>query len=251
MIEPLLRYVAQTQSTNDDVMALISAHTPHGTAIYAGAQSGGRGRQGRAWVSPPGANLALSVAIMGESWAPLLRLVPLAVGVAMAGVIERTCGVEVGLKWPNDLYLSDKKIGGILCEGVHAGTRFLGAVAGVGVNLNMSAEHLPEEVRAVATSVLDVSGKETPLDAFAMAAHRAILDELEALRSGGKKALLDGFSARDISKGRTVEILATGKFGTASGVDRDGGLIVRFSDGSAQTLHSGEVHLLRKSPQAT
>lgn len=244
-MEALLRYVEETKSTNDDVMTLILEHAPHGSAVYAGSQTGGRGRQGRAWVSPPGANLALSIAIVGDSWAPLLRLVPLAVGVAMARVLEGQCGVKAGLKWPNDLYVNDKKVGGILCEGVHAGTRFMGAVAGIGVNLNMSADIFPEDVRQIATTVLDEAKCETDLAKFAAAAHRTILQELDALRSGGRKELLEAFAERDISRGRTVEILSSGRFGIADGIDRDGGLLVRFSDGSTQTVHSGEVHLHR------
>lgn len=245
MIEPLLGYVEETPSTNDDVMALILEHAPHGRAIYAGAQTGGRGRQGRAWVSPKGANLALSVAIVGPQWSPLLRLIPLAVGVAIAELLEAQCHVQVGLKWPNDLYVNGRKIGGILCEGVHAGTRFVGAVAGVGINLNAPRASFPEDVREIATSVIEESQQTIDVHRFAAAAHRAILHELDALHSQGRKPLLDRFAQRDISKGRTVEILSSGKLGIAEGIDRDGALLVRFPDGELHALHSGEVHLHR------
>lgn len=245
MIAPLLRYVEETVSTNDDVMALVLADTPHGTAVYAGVQTAARGRQGRPWFSAPNTNLALSVALIGERFAPWLGLIPLAVGVAMAERIQHDFGVNVGLKWPNDLYVQDKKIGGILCEGVQTSARFRGAVAGVGINLNVAADDFPSDVRAIATSIHIETGVTVDVERFAAAARTAILTEVEALASGGRDALLKRWEQRDVTRGRRVLVVSTGQQGYAEGIERDGALRVWLDSGERVALRSGEVHLLR------
>lgn len=244
-MEALLRYVEETQSTNDDVMALIMADVSHGTAIYAGVQHQARGRQGRPWFSPRDRNLALSVAIVGERYAPYLPLIPLAVGVAMAELLQTQTGLAIQLKWPNDLLIDGKKIGGILCEGVQTGLRFRGAVAGVGINLNVSEDELPQELRAIATSVLIETGQELSLQMVAASARTRIVEEIEALTSGGKDNLLRRWESHDVTRGRQVEVLSTGQLGTAEGLEKDGALRVRLEDGSMLTVRSGEVHLRR------
>lgn len=247
MIAPLLRYVAETVSTNDDVMRLVLEDTPHGTAVYAGVQTAARGRQGRPWFSAPNTNLALSVALIGERFAPWLALIPLAVGVAMAERLATDFGIDVGLKWPNDLYLDGKKIGGILCEGVQTSARFRGAVAGVGVNLNVDEADFPDDVRALATSVRMATGRTVDLERFAAASRTAILQEVEALASGGRDALLKRWEARDVTRGRRVLVVQSGAEGYAEGIDRDGALRVWLDSGERVALRSGEVHLLRTS----
>lgn len=243
MIPPLLRYVEETASTNDDVMRLVMDGAPHGTAVYAGTQRQGRGRQGRAWHSPKDRNLALSVAIVGERFASSLPLLPLAVGVAMAELLEAEFQLPVQLKWPNDLLVDGKKLGGILCEGAQVGVRFLGAVAGVGVNLNIEHDELPEDLRGRATSVRIEGGELVALEPFAATARLRIVEEAETLASGGRDALIARWQRRDVTRGREVEVLQTAEVGVAEGIERDGGLRVRMPDGRLSVVRSGEVHL--------
>lgn len=243
MIPPLLRYVEETASTNDDVMRLVMEGAPHGTAVYAGAQRQGRGRQGRAWHSPKDRNLALSVAVVGERFASSLPLLPLAVGVAMAELLEAEFDLPVQLKWPNDLLVDGKKLGGILCEGVQVGVRFVGAVAGVGVNVNLERGELPEDLRDRATSVRIEGGELASLGPLAATARLRIVEEAEALASGGRDALLARWQRRDVTRGREVEVLQSGEVGVAEGIERDGGLRVRMADGRLSVVRSGEVHL--------
>lgn len=251
MIEPLLRYVEETTSTNDDVMQRVLDNAPHGTAIYAGVQRQARGRQGRPWFSAPNQNLALSVAIVGESYAPYLALIPLAVGVAIAELLEAQSGLHIELKWPNDLLYQGKKLGGILCEGVQTGLVFRGAVAGVGVNLNVRAEDLPAELQEQATSILIESGQSLSLQQVAALARARIIQEVEALASGGRDNLLARWQTRDVTRGRYVDILSTGQSGTAEGIERDGALRVRLASGELVAVRSGEVHLRRPASSAS
>lgn len=245
MIDSFLRYVEETNSTNDDMMRRMLDGAPHGAAIYAGAQRQGRGRQGRPWAGSPGQNLAISVAIVGERYRTHLPMIPLAVGVAMAELLSGHTNLHVDLKWPNDLLYDGKKLGGILCEGVHQGTRFLGAVVGVGINLNMTPEDFPEDLADLATSVRVSTGQSVDVDAFAESARLAIVAEIDTLMLGGRSALLARWEKRDVTRGRRVRILATDQIGTADGMARDGALHVRLDTGTLVSVRSGEVHLLR------
>lgn len=245
MIDSFLRYVEQTDSTNDDMMRRMLDGAPHGAAIYAGAQRRGRGRQGRPWAGAPGQNLAISVAIVGERYMTHLPMIPLAVGVAMADLLTARTHLNVELKWPNDLLYDGKKLGGILCEGVHQGTRFMGAVVGVGINLNMMPEDFDDELSQIATSVRVCTGEAIDVDSFAESARLAIVAEVDTLVLGGRTALLTRWEKRDVTRGRRVHILATDQIGTADGVARDGALNVRLDTGKLLSVRSGEVHLLR------
>lgn len=245
MIDSFLTYVPQTDSTNDDMMRRVLEGAPHGAAIYAGTQTHGRGRQGRPWTSAPDQNLALSVGIVGARYAPHLTMIPLAVGVAIAELLEATASVPTHLKWPNDLLVDGKKIGGILCEGVHQGARFKGAVVGVGVNLNMTPEDLLNAQLIDATSVRAQTQTITHVQSFAERARLRIVAEIDALLDGGKTQLLARWKTRDVTQGRRVHILLDNSVGIAEGIDRDGSLVVRLNDGTSKHVRSGEVHLLK------
>lgn len=245
MIEAFLSYVEETTSTNDDMMRRILEDAPHGSAIYAGTQHKGRGRQGRPWAGAPKQNLALSVGIVGRQYAPHLTMIPLAVGVAMAEQIEANTGIHTDLKWPNDLLVNQKKLGGILCEGVHQGTQFKGAVIGVGINLNMHDEDLERAALPMATSLRIESGQTVDVDTFAERARLRIVQEVDALLSGGRAQLLARWTQRDVTQGRRVHLLNDDRYGTAEGIDREGALRVRLDDGRYVHVRSGEVHLLQ------
>lgn len=245
MIEAFLSYVEETASTNDDMMRRVLEGAPHGSAIYAGTQHKGRGRQGRPWAGASKQNLALSVGIVGAHFAPHLTMIPLAVGVAMAELIDAHIGVHADLKWPNDLLVQGKKLGGILCEGVHQGTQFKGAVIGVGINLNMDADDFLHADLPDATSIRVETQRTVDVDTFAERARLRIVAEVDALLAGGRAELLARWTARDVTQGRRVHILAKDSYGTAEGIDRDGALRVRLDDDTQISVRSGEVHLLK------
>lgn len=239
----LLQYVEETASTNDDLMRQVIAGAPHGTGIYAGAQNKGKGRQGRAWHSPKGMNLALSVAIVGPQFARDLPMLPLAVGVAIAELLESQYGIQTQLKWPNDLLIDERKLGGILCEGAQVGATFKGAIAGVGLNLNGTLEDYPEDLHERIITLRMIRGDIIDVATSAGSARRRIVEEAEALAGGGKESLLERWRARDVTHGREVEWLQDGRVGIAEGIDNSGALRLRFDDGSLALVRSGEVHL--------
>lgn len=217
-------HLRETTSTNDRARELAADGAPHGTLVTAGVQSAGRGRQGRHWSAPPGRALLMSV-VLREPHA----LLPLAAAVAVA----RACGPEARVKWPNDVQIAGRKVAGILAEGrPQEGW----AVLGVGINVAVRDEDLPEELRGTAAG-LGLTPAEVP------AALARVLAELGAALTLPRHELLRAWRARDALLGRRVGW--NGGDGIAAGIDDGGRLLVQRADGSVAALDAGEVHLTR------
>jgi BirA family transcriptional regulator, biotin operon repressor / biotin---[acetyl-CoA-carboxylase] ligase len=215
-------HLRETTSTNDRARALAAAGAPHGTLVTAGAQSAGRGRQGRAWAAPPGRALLLSLLL--RDYDPLL---PLRAGLAIADL----AGGAARVKWPNDVLVDGRKLAGVLVE---ARPRDGWAVLGIGVNVAVDPGELPADVRARAATLGRSPG----------ALEGTLAELMRAL--GGRLAepsadCLAALRARDALRDRPVRW--AGGEGTGAGIDDAGALLVRLPDGSVTTLDSGEVHL--------
>ena len=130
-----------TGSTNADLLERAAGGAPEGSVLVAEAQTAGRGRMGRAWISPPGAGLMFSVLLRPEAVPPARRgWIPLLAGVAIASAVAAVAGLDARLKWPNDVLVGDKKLAGILAE------QAAGAiVVGVGLNVSTRRDELPAE----------------------------------------------------------------------------------------------------------
>jgi BirA family biotin operon repressor/biotin-[acetyl-CoA-carboxylase] ligase len=221
-----------TDSTNERARQLAAAGAPHGTLVTADAQSAGRGRQGRAWVAPPGQAILMSLVVrdFGEQ-----ALLPLAVPVAVCQAGESVAGVECRIKWPNDVWADGRKLAGILVEGrPQEGW----AVLGIGLNVSTGADEFPPELRDAATSLAIAAGK--PIDRDRVL--EALLDALDTRLETPAEEILDAWRQRDALNGSQVR-WRDGE-GTARGVSQTGALIVE-SDGERLELDAGEVHLLR------
>ena len=138
------------ESTNREAVALGQAGVEHGTLVLADAQTAGRGRMARSWFSPPGVNLYGSLVIRTTIEAPHLAAwlswLPLMAALAAAEGIEIVSGLPIAVKWPNDLLINERKLGGILCEsGAPAGAGPF-QVIGIGINVNGVPEDFPEEL---------------------------------------------------------------------------------------------------------
>jgi BirA family biotin operon repressor/biotin-[acetyl-CoA-carboxylase] ligase len=221
------RHFRRTDSTNSRARELAEAGAPHGTVVTAAEQSEGRGRQGRSWSAPPGGALLYSAVLR-----PLDRrhlLLPLAVPVAVCEAAEELRpGIECAIKWPNDIWLDERKLGGILIE---ARPQDGWAVLGIGLNLTIAPGEFPPELRDLAIS-LGVGTRE---------AARAALDAaLDRWVEADNEEILSAWRARDTLRGR--EIAWDEGSGVADGVDERGNLLV-VVDGDRVALGAGEVHL--------
>jgi BirA family biotin operon repressor/biotin-[acetyl-CoA-carboxylase] ligase len=222
-----------TDSTNARLRELAMGGAPHGTIVTADEQSAGRGRQGRTWTAPPGKALLLSVLVRGLGRRD--ALLPLAVPVAVAEACELVAGLNCSIKWPNDVWIGDRKVAGILLEGrPQEGW----AVVGIGLNVAIGAEEFPEELREIATSLAVEGGSELGVEAVLA----AVLEALEARLASPPREILAEWRSRDALEGR--EVRWNGGFGRAAGLDESGGLVVE-TDGGRVVLDAGEVHLER------
>ena len=210
-----------TGSTNDRARELAVQGAPHGTLVTAAQQSAGRGRQGRAWSAPAGRALLCSLVLRDVP-----ELVSLAAGVAVAEV----AGAEAQIKWPNDVLVDGRKVAGILVEGrPQEGW----AVLGIRVNVAMSPEDFPPELRERAGTL---GRAPSELEAVLV----ALLEALERWLGAAAPDVLAVVRARDALRGRPVS-WAQGR-GVGAGIDAGGRLLV---DTGTETvaLEAGEVHL--------
>jgi BirA family transcriptional regulator, biotin operon repressor / biotin---[acetyl-CoA-carboxylase] ligase len=225
-------HLRRTESTNDRARELAEAGAPSGMIVTADSQSAGRGRHGRRWSAPPGTALLYSAILspLDERHA----LLPLAVPLAVCDAIESLAPVECRVKWPNDVWIAERKAAGVLIEARPPDW----AVIGVGVNLAIGDDEFPDELRWPATSV----GHGAEPDA-ARTALDAALGEWTTAPAG---TVLEEFARRDALRGREVSWseaaqTAAGS-GTAAGVDERGYLLVETPDGPV-ALGAGEVSL--------
>jgi BirA family biotin operon repressor/biotin-[acetyl-CoA-carboxylase] ligase len=235
-----LRYAESIGSTNDAALALAAAGEPEGTSVLADAQTAGRGRRGRAWSSPPGAGLYLSVVLRGADLTSSPGLVTLGAGTAASNAVETSTGLPVRLKWPNDLVIGAewRKLGGILCEA--QGRDAL--VVGIGVNLT-PASH-PPDVMARAASIEGELARAVDRAAIVVECLAGLRALSSALRSGHGAAIVDAWRGRaaDGWRGAAVEWMDGDRSisAIAKDVDIDGGLIVE-RDGRRERVVAGEV----------
>jgi BirA family biotin operon repressor/biotin-[acetyl-CoA-carboxylase] ligase len=234
---PLLRY-RTVGSTMDVLHELAARGAEAGTILVAGEQTEGRGSRGRAWRSPPG-GLWLS-ALYRPPAAAGVELAGLRVGLAAAEAIEALGpGVSVGLKWPNDLMLGHRKVGGILCEARWQGEMLAWVVAGVGVNVTNA---IPAETSSGAVRLADVMAGAT-----AEALEPEVTARLRALDAGAarlRSAELAALRRRDWLLDRRLRAPAAG---TAAGISDEGALLVRDEHGTITAVRAGSVELAEPS----
>jgi BirA family biotin operon repressor/biotin-[acetyl-CoA-carboxylase] ligase len=248
---PAVHLYARIGSTNDVARALAEAGAPAGTAVLAEEQVAGRGRSGRAWSSPPGLGVWLSMVLRPE---PLENpgLLPILVGLAAAEALDRfTRPAEVAVKWPNDLQLAGRKLAGILCEGSWdaGGPGFV--VAGIGINVLHATADFPEELRETATSIRITAGWEPPRAEVAGDVARGILRRVSRPPAALDGALQAAVGRRDALAGRAIRVTGAEELaGTAMGISPAGALLVRTSGGTLRTIRSGTVRLDETRPPA-
>jgi len=236
----ILRFDA-VESTNDTAKELLGERAQEGTVIVAERQVAGRGRHGRAWFSPPG-GLYCSIVLKGdEKSVPLLNLV---CGMPVVKAL-RHWSVLATLKWPNDVVFRNRKIGGVLCEGVYRHDAFW-VVAGIGVNTNVPLDRLPEEVRVTATSLKAETGIEVSNDEFLEYMLREFDKVYRATRSGARNVLARDYMALCSTIRQKVEVAtAKGKVrGTAVEVTPAGALVLMDEAGTRVEVAEGTLSLL-------
>ncbi|MBA4372618.1 MAG: biotin--[acetyl-CoA-carboxylase] ligase [Thermodesulfovibrio sp.] len=214
-----------------------------GVVIVADTQEKGRGRFARTWVSPPGLNMYLSIVLKPDitpAEAPCLTILA---ALASAAALLSETGIRVSVKWPNDLLMGGKKLGGILTEARTLKGVMTRAVIGIGINLNSTAEDLPPEIAGKATSVLIESSTTVSRNRLTTAIMNEFEFRYKKLRAIGVFPLIRELRPLLGCLGREVVVMdgAAKLSGIAEDIDDKGRLVLRLPSGLRKIISSGEI----------
>jgi BirA family biotin operon repressor/biotin-[acetyl-CoA-carboxylase] ligase len=239
-------FLEAVDSTNRRAREEALRGAPEGTAVLADSQSAGRGRLGRSWSSPPGANAYFSLVLRPPLPLEQVPQMTLVAGVCCARAIRRAARLEARLKWPNDIFVGGKKTGGILAEmeGGRSPRQFV--ILGIGINVNWEASGVPPDLRETATSLRLEAGRE--FDRGALIGE--ILAELERdyarfREEGFSETMREEWTRLALGIGERATLISPGHSlpGEIRGLDRDGALLFRDTEGNTRRVSSGEVSL--------
>jgi BirA family transcriptional regulator, biotin operon repressor / biotin---[acetyl-CoA-carboxylase] ligase len=241
-----IQFLSEVASTNTLAMEMAADGTPEGTVVIADTQTSGKGRLGRKWISPKG-NLYLSVVLRPNIPIHKAPLITLTGAVAVASAIRTTCGLEAGIKWPNDILISGKKVSGLLTEMSAEQDRIRHIVLGIGVDVNMEMGELPPEVRSITTTLAVESGAKINRTELL----QQVLRDLERwyqMFLSNHADVLEEWKKLNMTVGSRITVSGAGEEldGLAQGVDSDGRLIVRLDDGAVRTVAAGDVTIVKR-----
>ena len=230
-------------STMDEAHRLAANGEPEGSVVIAEAQTRGRGRLGRSWVSPREGGAYLSVILRPSIGIQKASRLTLMAAVAAARAVEEVTGLRPEIKWPNDLLIQGRKVAGILAELHASGGRIHHAVVGIGINVNTPKALLP----AHGTSLSEEKGSPVDRAALVRALLRALDAAYERLQAEEFAGLLDEWRRYAAFLGRRVRVMAEGRIvdGWAVDVDPNGALLVRTDVGFTEAVSAGEVLIVR------
>ncbi|MBI5556944.1 MAG: biotin--[acetyl-CoA-carboxylase] ligase [Deltaproteobacteria bacterium] len=236
----------ETVSTNTYALELGRGGSSSGAVVIARGQTGGRGRLGKSWLSPPDSGLYFSVIMNPALAAPDLPEITLAAGVALCRAVSRVCASAPMIKWPNDLLLTGKKCGGILTEAEFSKTGSPLVVLGIGLNVSTPAHAFPAELRDKATS-LNQHARTAVCRLTLLKNILADLDTIMArLEAGGFAEILAEWRGFDATRGKRLTWVSTAHqavTGLSLGPDNDGRLRIRDDQGTVHEILSGDIRL--------
>ena len=238
-------YREEVTSTQDVADGFAKQGMEEGTVVISERQTEGRGRMGRNWASPAGGGIYLSM-ILRPSLRPAQVLqIPLIVGVAASRAIKRVSSLEPRIKWPNDIIVGGKKVGGILTEMNSEIDRVNYIIPGIGINVTTPRALLPEPIRDIATSLAEECGEAISRVKLL----QYILTEFETLYteflSSGFEVMREEWKKLDNTIGSWVKVSGGGEEveGEALDIDSEGFLLIRKEDGDVKRIVSGDVSL--------
>ena len=242
-----LHFARVTDSTNTDALNAAGNSAPHGSVYFADEQIIGRGRGGHAWHSPAGEGLYVSILLRPRIPAVRLPLLPLAAGLAAAAAISETCGIAIDLRWPNDLLIGSRKVGGILVEAktsAQSGAEsnaIAFAVIGIGINVHQRA--FDPDLSTPATSLDLESNGSADRQALLVALLKSLEREAQALEDGAAADAIPRRIEATSSWIRDREVEVHGPqacTGITAGLDANGFLNVR-TDAGLVTVQTGGI----------
>jgi BirA family biotin operon repressor/biotin-[acetyl-CoA-carboxylase] ligase len=221
-------------STNDRARFLADGGAGPFSVVVAEEQTRGRGRTGEVWHSPPGGGLWISTLLPSDGSPP--AHLPLLVSLAAARAVEEACtGLKVGIKWPNDLEVDGRKVGGVLCEHAHGPV-----IAGIGLNVRQRLEDFPTDIAHRATSLEAAACGRVNMGALATGLLRELRDLSPESGAVFPPEAREEMELRDVLRGRPIMSQQMGR-GVARGIDEKGALLVERPDGYQVRVVAGSV----------
>jgi BirA family biotin operon repressor/biotin-[acetyl-CoA-carboxylase] ligase len=235
-------YYASTDSTNLQAKLAAENGAGEGTLLVADMQTSGRGRRGRTWISPPGTNVYYTLLLKPEYPADRASAVTLVMALAAAEGIRRTCGLEAGIKWPNDIVVGGKKVCGILTE-MSVEQDYIHYVV-IGVGINVGQQEFAPEVAQTAGFLQQENGQRISRAELVANIMQAFEKDYEIfVQTLDMSGLMDAYNALSVNRGREVRVLdPKGEFsGISAGINESGELLVERGDGTVAKVYAGEV----------
>lgn len=242
-----IHYLPVVDSTNRLALQLAREGAAEGTVVFADCQTKGRGRLKRIWQSPPGRNVYASILLRPDIDPAEAARITLTAGVAVAEMISIFCPEGVGLKWPNDVFIRERKVCGILTEMKTKGKALDALVVGIGLNVNIAGRDFDPEYRQSATSLREETGRIFPREDVALRLcdsfekwYRIFLDE-------GFVAIRERWLSHSRMLGRRVRVLFQGEVqeGLVVGIDLDGALLLDDERGVVRRIIAGDASIMK------
>ncbi len=235
-----LQLLAETTSTNLVAKQWAMQDAAHGSLVVALCQTSGRGRLGRGFESPAG-GIYMSVVLRPRGEMQATACITAAVAVAVCRAVESLCGIQLSIKWVNDLFFQGKKCCGILTEaasGLETGSLDY-MVVGIGLNYTITQAAFSPAVQDIVTSLYPQGGAPVPRAQLCAEIHAQLLAQFETLATG---TFLEEYRRRSLVLDRPVTVLAAAPYtATAVEIDDAARLVVQTPDGARHTLSSGEI----------
>jgi len=240
-----IRVFEQTTSTNDVVEKLARDKVKEGVVVFAESQTKGRGRLGRAWISPARKGLWFSILLRPNLRPQEATQLTVAAATALWRAIHEQTGLQAEIKWPNDILIGGRKVAGILTELRAEPDRVEYVILGIGVDVNLTTAEFPSELRKLATSLRAERGEPISRPRLATAILRELDHDYARVCGGGFTKLADEWEQRCSTIGRRVVIQAGGRriSGRAESLDDDGALLMRTEHGHLERIMGGDVTL--------
>lgn len=235
----------EIDSTNNYAKKIANEGCPHGTVVIADKQTLGRGRVGRQWQSDSSDGIWFSLVIRPDLEPENIQIITLAASVAVVEAIDETQGIVCGIKWPNDIMLDGKKLGGILTELSAEPGHVNYVVVGIGINVNQDLEQFDDEIKQKAASLKMHTGKQVSrVDLLG-----SVLSHFEKIYKcvllGQNQEIIDKWNKFSVTIGKEVKIIYRDVeyIGTAQSIASDGKLIVECKDGVMREISAGEIQV--------
>jgi BirA family biotin operon repressor/biotin-[acetyl-CoA-carboxylase] ligase len=233
----------ELDSTNSEAYRMAQGGGEEGEVVIADRQLRGRGRLGRRWLSPPGVNLYVSIILRPPILLRNAPLITLMAAVATAKATKGISGIQPRIKWPNDLLINNKKVAGLLNEMKGKADKVEFVVLGIGINVNMTLEMIPEEMGSTATSLREELGYDISRVEFLSALLREVEREYQVFLTGEPGRILRQWEEFSQIVGKLIETRFFNEVirGRVKGIDSNGSLLFSTPDGSERRIIAGDI----------